>query len=233
MVDAVSNSNAVGAATNPADLSAALGTNTAMGEQDFLKLLIAQLKNQDPLAPQDNTQFVSQLAQFSTLQAAMGTNTRLDNITSQNQGQANTEVVSLVGKHVSVKGSLVTATGSGVAVPVAFTLAGNSATTNVSIQDSSGRVIRTIPVGAHSAGLVRINWDGRDDSGNVMPAGTYAVSVQAKTQDGGTVSVAQETTGLVQSVAFDKGYPVLSLDNGMQVPVSDLIEVSSSPIQTQ
>jgi len=233
MVDAVSNSNAVGAATSPSDLSAALGTNTAMGEQDFLKLLIAQLKNQDPLAPQDNTQFVSQLAQFSTLQAAMGTNTRLDNITSQNQGQANTEVVSLVGKNVSVKGSLVTATGSGVAVPVAFTLAGNSATTNVSIQDSTGRVVRTIPVGAHSAGLVRVNWDGRDDSGNVMPAGTYAVSVQAKTQDGGTVSVAQETTGLVQSVAFDKGYPVLSLDNGMQVPVSDLIEVSSSPIQTQ
>jgi hypothetical protein len=62
-----------------------------------------------------------------------------------------------------------------------------------------------------------------------MAAGTYAVSVQAKTSDGGSVSVAQETTGLVQSVAFDKGYPVLTLDNGMQVPVSDLIEVDSSP----
>jgi len=63
----------------------------------------------------------------------------------------------------------------------------------------------------------------------VLPAGTYAVIVQAKTADGGSVSVAQETTGLVKSVAFDKGYPVLTLDNGMQVPVSDLIEVASSP----
>ena len=70
---------------------------------------------------------------------------------------------------------------------------------------------------------------GKDDHGNVMPAGTYAVSVQARTDTDGAVSVAQETTGLVKSVAFDKGYPVLTLANGMQVPVSDLLKVESSP----
>jgi len=210
-------------------LGAALGTNSSLGEQDFLKLLVAQLKNQDPLAPQDNTQFVSQLAQFSSLQAAMGTNTRLDTITSQNQGTANTGVISLIGKQATVKGSLVTASGSGTAVPVNFTLAAATDSTNVSIQDSTGKVVRTISIGAKNAGLVRTSWDGRDDSGNVMAAGTYAVSVQAKSPAGGAVSVSQETTGQVKSVAFDKGYPVLTLDNGMQVPVSDLIEVDSSP----
>jgi flagellar basal-body rod modification protein FlgD len=215
---------------NSADpLSSALGGKPTLGEQDFLKLLVAQLKNQDPLAPQDNTQFVAQLAQFSSLQAAMGTNTRLDNITSQNQGQANTAVVSLVGKVATVRGNLVTYAGSGQAVPVGFTLAAATDSTNVSIQDAAGNVLRTIPIGAHGAGLVRVSWDGRDNQGNVLPAGTNAVSVQAKTADGGSVSVAQETTGLVKSVAFDKGYPVLTLDNGMQVPVSDLIEVASSP----
>jgi flagellar basal-body rod modification protein FlgD len=198
-----------------------------LGKDDFLKLLVAQLKNQDPLAPQDNTQFVSQLAQFSSLEAAMGTNTRLDSITSQNQGLANTEVVSLVGKTATVKGSLITAAGSGTSVPIGFTLSGTSDTTNVSIQDSSGKVIRTIPLGGHSPGLIKLNWDGKDDHGNIMPAGTYAVSVQAKTADGNAVAVAQETTGLVKSVAFDKGYPVLTLANGMQVPVSDLLQVTS------
>jgi flagellar basal-body rod modification protein FlgD len=237
MVDAVSGlssssaSSAASAnsATQDSSLGAALGTNSALGEQDFLKLLVAQLKNQDPLAPQDNTQFVSQLAQFSSLQAAMGTNTRLDTITSQNQGTANSGAISLIGKQATVKGSLVTAGGSGTAVPVNFTLAAATDSTNVSIQDSTGKVVRTISIGAKNAGLVRTSWDGRDDSGNVMAAGTYAVSVQAKSPAGGSVSVSQETSGQVKSVAFDKGYPVLTLDNGMQVPVSDLIEVDSSP----
>ena len=219
----------ISGSSNPNPLSSALGTNSAMGKDDFLKLLVAQLKNQDPLAPQDNSQFVAQLAQFSSLEAAMGTNTRLDAITGQNQGLANTQVVSLVGKTATVKGSLVTATGSGTPVPVGFTLSAASDSTTVSIQNASGKVIRTIPIGAHNPGLVNISWDGKDDHGNVMPAGTYAVSVQAKTKDGGAISVAQETTGLVKSVAFDKGYPVLTLANGLQVPVSDLLKVQSSP----
>ena len=225
MVAPVSNTTS---AQDVGGLSSAF-TNKAMGKDDFLKLLVAQLKNQDPLAPQDNTQFVAQLAQFSSLEAAMGTNSRLDAITSQNQGLANTQVVGLVGKIATVKGSLVTYQGSGIAAPVGFTLSSATDSTNVSIQDSSGKVIRTIPLGAHNAGLVKINWDGRDDHGNVMGAGTYAVSVQAKTKDGSAVAVTQETTGQVKSVAFDKGYPVLTLANGMQVPVSDLLKVESSP----
>ncbi|MEO7037477.1 MAG: flagellar hook capping FlgD N-terminal domain-containing protein [Polyangiaceae bacterium] len=233
MVDPISSSTSAAqdAATSAAQsstLSGALGTNSSLGEQDFLKLLVAQLKNQDPLAPQDNSQFVAQLAQFSSLQAAMGTNTRLDTISSQNQGTANSDAINLVGKRATVKGSLLTAPGSGQAVPINFTLAADAATTNVSVQDSTGKVVRTIPIGSRKAGIIKTSWDGRDDQGNVMPAGTYAVSVQATSAAGGAVSVAQETTGTVTSVAFDKGYPVLALDNGMQVPVSDLIEVDSS-----
>jgi len=236
MVDSVTSAStgAVAAATSAitsaqtSDLSSALGSTTQLGEQDFLKLLIAQLQNQDPLSPQDNTQFVSQLAQFSSLQAAMGTNTRLDTMTSQNASAANSAAVDLIGKTATVKGSLVSDDGSGAAMPLGFTLAAASASTDISILDSSGAVVRTISVGAHDAGLVKTAWDGRDNSGNILPAGSYTVSVQAKTQAGGTVSVAQESTGTVKAVSFDKGYPVLTLDNGMEVPATDLIEIDSS-----
>src|SRR4051812_45177184 len=158
----VASVNGTTSAQGSSALSSALGTNKAMGKDDFLKLLVAQLKNQDPLSPQDNTQFVAQLAQFSSLQQTMGVNTRLDQIMTQNQGLANTQNISLVGKLGTVKGSLITDDGSGLGVPFVFTLGGATATTTATIQDASGNVIRQIELGPRNAGLARVSWDGRN-----------------------------------------------------------------------
>ena len=84
------------------------GAEQAIGRDEFLKLLVAQLKNQDPLKPQDNTQFVAELAQFSSLEQTMGINDRLDTLTLQSRGQSNAEVIALVGKVATVRGSVVT-----------------------------------------------------------------------------------------------------------------------------
>jgi flagellar basal-body rod modification protein FlgD len=224
MVTPVNNTTA-----NPASLGSALGTNKAMGRDAFLKLLVAQLKHQDPLKPQDNAEFVAELAQFSSLEQAMGVNDRLDQMMLQNQGLANANVVNMVGNTATVKGSLITTDGSGLGAPVAFNLGGNTDSTVVRIMDASGRVVRTLDLGARNAGMVRINWDGRSDDGIVQPAGTYAVGVQAADADGGTVIVSQETSGTITAVSFDKGYPVLHLSNGISVPVSDLLRVESPP----
>lgn len=215
--------------TSAANLTSALGGNKAMGRDAFLKLLVAQLKNQDPLKPQDNSAFVAELAQFSSLEQSMGVNDRLDQMMLQNQGMANSNVVNMVGSVATVKGSLITADGSGVGVPVAFTQDRASANTVVSIVDASGRTVRTLDLGERSAGTNRIQWDGRSDDGLVQPAGTYSVSVKAADEDGGTVIVSQETTGTIKGVSFDKGYPVLHLSNGVSVPVSDLLRVESPP----
>jgi len=206
------------------------GAEQAIGRDEFLKLLVAQLKNQDPLKPQDNTQFVAELAQFSSLEQTMGINDRLDTLTLQSRGQSNAEVITLVGKVATVRGSMVTSDGNGLAVPLSFTLADATEKTTVTITDDTGRAVRTLELGPKGAGVVQVSWDGRDLAGNVQPAGSYQVVVQASSDTGAAVSVTQQSSGLVKSISFDKGYPVLQLDSGLSAPVSDLLRVDSPPV---
>jgi flagellar basal-body rod modification protein FlgD len=224
MVAPVNNTTA-----SPADLGKALGNNPAMGRDAFLKLLVAQLKNQDPLKPQDNSAFVAELAQFSSLEQSMGVNDKLNQMMLQNQGMANSNVINMVGQVATVKGSLITTDGSGIGVPVTFSQDRASDQTTIQIQDASGTVVRTLDLGGRNVGITHITWDGRNDAGLVMPKGTYAVALNATDEDGGTVVTSQETSGTITGVAFDKGYPVLHLSNGVNAPVSDLLRVESPP----
>ena len=215
--------------TSAPDLGKALGNNPAMGRDAFLKLLVAQLKNQDPLKPQDNSAFVAELAQFSSLEQSMGVNDKLNQMMLQNQGMANSNVINMVGQVATVKGSLITTDGSGAGVPVAFSQDRASDKTVIQIMDANGKIVRTLDLGGRNVGISRITWDGRSDDGLVQPKGTYAVNVKANDEDGGTVNVSQETSGTITGVAFDKGYPVLHLSNGVNAPVSDLLRVESPP----
>jgi flagellar basal-body rod modification protein FlgD len=215
--------------TSTADVAKALGSNPAMGRDAFLKLLVAQLKNQDPLKPQDNSAFVAELAQFSSLEQSMGVNDKLNQMMLQNQGMANSNVVNMVGQVATVKGSLVTTDGSGVGVPVTFAQDRASDKTVIQIQDANGKIVRTLDLGGRPLGISHITWDGKSDDGLVQPAGTYAVAIKSNDKDGGSVNVSQETSGTITGVAFDKGYPVLHLSSGVNAPVSDLLRVESPP----
>jgi flagellar basal-body rod modification protein FlgD len=228
-VSSVSQSATNATTSDSTSLTSALGNNQGLDKNAFLKLLVAQMKNQDPLKPMDNTDFVAQLAQFSNLEQVMGINTRLDTLTAQGQGLQNTEISGLVGKTVSVNGKNVTTDGSGAAAGFSFTLGSPAAQTTITISDSTGNVVRTINAGSETAGLTKMNWDGKNDSGTNQPAGTYSVTVAAKSSNNAPIPVTQNGTGVVQAVSFDKGYPELQLDNGLAVPVSDLLEVQASP----
>lgn len=221
MVDSISSQVSSGALTQAA------GGN-GLGQEAFLKLLVAQLQNQDPLNPQENHEFVAQLAQFSSLEQTVGINDRLDLLSLQNQGMANSQVVNMVGKQATIKGDIVTLQGQGTAVPVAFTVDSSITEAQVEIRDGSGRKIRTIQTGARSSGTAQVLWNGQDDTGLPQPAGPYQIRVTAKNGDT-PISVTQQSTGLIQSVAFNQGFPVIELDNGVSAPVADLLEVSPAP----
>src|SRR5215211_472085 len=151
MVDPVNSSNTT---PNAGSLTGAASGDKSLGKDAFLKLLVAQLKHQDPLKPQDSSDFIAELATFSSVEQAMGVNERLDMMALQNQGLANSQAVNLVGKTATVKGSILTTDGKGLGIPVNFTLNGNAASTVVTIRDQSGRVVRTMDLGERNAGLV-------------------------------------------------------------------------------
>jgi len=225
MANSINGSGSVGTGSLADALT---GGSQPMDREAFLKLLVAQLQNQDPLEPQKNSDFVAQLATFSNLEQAIGMNDRLDALALQNQGIANTEVVNLAGKQVTVRGNIASIDGSGSAVPVRFSLDSNADSIEVRIQDQSGRVVRTLTVPPHSAGTVATNWDGKNDAGIQQPPGAYAISVKATQGEDIPVGVSLQSTGRVDAVSFDRGFPVLHLSTGLSVPVADLLRVEPS-----
>ncbi|WPP01283.1 flagellar hook assembly protein FlgD [Pseudomonas sp. HR96] len=156
------------AASTPASTT---GT-TALGKDAFLQLLVTQMKNQNPLDPQDNTTFVSQLAQFSSVESLQNLNTSVGSITSSVASSQALQASSLVGRSVIAQTSTaVVDPAKGLSGSVAVTAASTDNT--VKIYNSEGTLVRTMDLGASSAGTQSFTWNGLDDTGAAVTAGTY------------------------------------------------------------
>jgi flagellar basal-body rod modification protein FlgD len=213
--------------SDTASAAASAATQT-LGQDAFLKLLMAQLQNQDPLQPTDGTQFVTQLAQFSQVEQAVAQSTTLGNISTQLQNMSNSNASDLIGKTVTAS-SAGMQWGGTFAATSSVTLGGAAQTVTATIQDSQGNTVRTLNLGPQGAGPLSISWDGKDDSGTVTASGSYAVNVTATDASGQAVNVSQTVTGVVSQVSFSQGYPALNLSNGVVVPASQLVSVANTP----
>jgi flagellar basal-body rod modification protein FlgD len=212
---------------------AASGTTTTvkapeqtLGQDQFLNLLVAQLKNQNPLDPVDNSQMMAQLAQFSQLEQTKQLATAMTTFIKQ-QGAANaTSLTALLGKHVTAQGSSVSLT-SGTPVPLAFNLEAKASTVNVQVLNESGIPVRTWKGADQPAGTQNTTWDGKDDLGKSLPTGLYSFTVTAKGADGAAVAASTQMTGVVTSIRYDATGPVLIFDGGQVVLPSTIVNVQS------
>jgi flagellar basal-body rod modification protein FlgD len=164
-----------------------------LGENDFLNLLVTQLKNQDPLKPVDNQEFVAQLAQFSQLQQSTQQVTLLQQLINAQSASQQYALLPLIGRQVDVTGSLIEL-GTAPA-KLDYTLAGNASAVSITILNGNNQPIRVLSLGAQSAGAQDVQWDGRDQQGVSVAPGTYRYTVSAVDNKGTSVNAV--TTSLV------------------------------------
>lgn len=191
----------------------------AANEQRFLKLLVTQLKNQDPLSPMENAQLTSQLAQMSTVSGIEKTNATLQTMLAQSSAGQMMQAAGMVGRWALAPGSSLPA-GEG---PAAFAvdLPASAASVQAVITDAAGTAVRTIDLGALPGGLHDLAWDREDDAGEPVPAGAYQVRIAAAN---GTAAVPATTLVYEQVGGVAPGPAGVSLDlaGGRRVSLSDI-----------
>lgn len=192
---------------------------SAASEQRFLKLLVTQLKNQDPLNPMENAQLTSQLAQMSTVSGIEKMNATLETMLARSSADQMMQAAGMVGRWALAPGSSLPA-GEG---PAAFAveLPSSAASVQALVTDAAGTVVRTIDLGAQPGGLHDAAWDRLDDAGRPAPAGAYQLRVVAAN---GSAPVPASTLVYEQVGGVAPGPAGVSLDlaGGRRIALSDV-----------
>jgi flagellar basal-body rod modification protein FlgD len=224
-VNPISNPGALSAA-DAAKASAAAQAAQGLGKDAFLKLLITQLQNQDPLNPADSTEFTAQLAQFSSLEQLSNINENLETLGLYQASTNNAQAVAFIGKEILAVGDTLELT-AGKPVACEFELAAEAKRVVVSIYSESGKFIREQVMTGPASGRQSLNWDGMDLAGHGAPGGIYRFEVLAEGLDGGRVAVTPLTRGLVDGVRFENNKPVLIM-GGREVAFADIRQVGQA-----
>ena len=193
---------------------------SSLGKNDFLTLLLAQLKNQDPLNPTNNTEFVSQLAQFSALEQMTLMNATLekslDSNTAMTEAVSNAMIINYFGKYVTAETDSFTYNGKD---PVELRFGLDSAVSwgNLEITDESGNIIMSTSLGIMDNGLNTYKWDGVNNIGVKSKSGVYTYTIEAYDFLNYEVGVSQVFSGVVEGISYKDGIPQLNI-GGVLVP---------------
>jgi flagellar basal-body rod modification protein FlgD len=193
-----------------------------LGQEDFLELMVAQLENQDPTKPMDNFQFLSQLAQFGTVDGIQNLETGFGDLSAALNANQVLNAASLVGKQVVSDSNMgVLEAGEEVTLDATIDLPADSPSVTLYIQDVHGRLVHTRELGAAPAGELKVSWDGTGEDGDALPPGRYRVSAEAVI-GGANQGVSAFTHTRVDSVSVDPtgGKVVLNLAGGDEVDIA-------------
>lgn len=203
---------------------------TSMGKEDFLKLMLAQLQNQDPLNPMEGTEFASQLAEFTSLEQLINLNNAMDTSINADyflsQSINNTLAATLIGKEVKLSGNNFQNNGAD-STTLGYNLSTQASSCTIKIYNESGQLVKTIENAPKSSGDNKLIWDFYDNDGNKVPEGKYTFKVEAKDLDNNLISYSDYVLGKIDGVKFTEEGTMLVV-NGANYYLSDIMEIYNS-----
>ena len=215
-------SSIAGAVAAKAVQSTLSATGSEGAEDRFLKLLVTQLKNQDPLNPMDNAEITSQMAQISTVTGIDKLNSTMQEMATAFSANQSLQATAMVGHRVLVPGSTLQLQNGAAAGGLELLQAADRV--SISIKDGSGQVVHTVDLGPQPAGVVSFQWDGVVDSGASAVPGSYSFAVEAA-QGGKKIDATALALGLVAGVMQGKTGVLLNVNGMGAVALSDVKQI--------
>lgn len=222
------NSTGNNAATTAAVTSTApKGTNPngILGKDDFLKLLLLELKYQDPTAPMDSAKILTQTSQLAALESSENTNKQLASLSASLAASFQLAGISAIGK-IADTGSNTVALTKGKNVDFQLYFPDNATTGTINIMDVDGKVLRTMSTGATNAGVAKYTWDGKGNDGSALSEGTYYVDSSYAKADG-TTGATRIGRYPIESIKFDAGKTLAKLGSSY-VDFSSIKEITGN-----
>lgn len=168
----------LGLAPSTSSSASAASGSSALGENTFLKLMVTEIQNQDPTNPVDSQSFLAQLAQFSSVSGIQSLQKTVTGLAGSLTTSQSLQAASLVGHNVLVPATQATLPSSGQ-LSGAVDVSKAAQQVVVGVYSPSGQLVKQVDLGAQSAGLAGFTWNGTDNKGAPMPAGTYAIRAEA------------------------------------------------------
>jgi flagellar basal-body rod modification protein FlgD len=196
-----------------------------MGKDAFLKLLLTQLKNQDPTTPLESHEMAAQLAQFTSLEKLTNISDGIKALEQSQKPQANFDALNLIGKAIQVDGSKILRDEETDVHDIKFNLAGAPVSTEVKIKDAAGRLVRKMDYNGLKEGENTITWNGLLEDGTKAPKGDYKVEISAQSSSGSKLAAEMKQEGQITGVKFSAKGPVLLLGN-KEVAMSDVKSIT-------
>lgn len=195
-----------------------------LDKDDYLNLMVTQLKNQDPMKPMDNQEMATQLAQFNSVEQLIAINKTLETMNKQQSSGQIDKLTPYLGKSIEVNGDKIRVGKDHSVSGARFELTAATGSTTVSIKDAAGKVVRNLSLGMLQSGEHKVEWNGKDDAGVNVPDGQYTYTVTATSQDGKPLKAKQTFTAKVDSITDIANGGKLGTSSG-PVEVKDILSI--------